>query len=120
MLQDKIRALRMERKISQTTLARKLHVTQGAISQWENGVTSPDTGQLIALSEVFGVSLDSLVGSVSEEKSKTDGSFLDGLTKSEKAAIDHLVWLLKNGSNRSLVDHAVFTIDSVYKQETEK
>ena len=53
-----IKRLRSERGYSQTQLARKLNVTQGAISHWENGLSMPEAAQLITLSQLFDVPLD--------------------------------------------------------------
>jgi transcriptional regulator with XRE-family HTH domain len=62
MLSDRIRALRKEHGYSQEQMARKLHLTQGAISQWENGLTVPAADQLMALADVFGITVDDLLG----------------------------------------------------------
>ena len=61
MLNKRIRALRKEHGYSQEQMARKLHLTQGAISQWENGLTVPAADQLIALADVFGITVDDLL-----------------------------------------------------------
>ena len=48
-------------------MARKLHLTQGAISQWENGLTVPAADQLMALADVFGITVDELLGREQQE-----------------------------------------------------
>ena len=48
--------------LSQEELANKIGVSRQAISRWERGEASPDTDNLIELSRVLGVSIDSLVG----------------------------------------------------------
>lgn len=48
--------------MTQQALADAVHVTKGAVSQWENGLRVPDVSTLLALADVFGVSLDNLVG----------------------------------------------------------
>ena len=60
MIGDKIKYFRMSKRYSQEQLARKLHVTQGAVSQWEKGRTAPDTMTLLNLAKLFDVSLDVL------------------------------------------------------------
>ena len=67
MLNERIRALRKEHGYSQEQMARKLHLTQGAISQWENGLTVPAADQLIALADVFGITVDDLLGREQQE-----------------------------------------------------
>lgn len=60
MVGSNIKRLRKQLGYSQTKFASLLHVTQGAVSQWEIGATRPDTDQLIAISKLFNVSMDSL------------------------------------------------------------
>ena len=62
MLGERLRDLRKQKGYSQTQMARKLHITQGAISQWENGLTTPAADQLVTLAQVFGISVDELLG----------------------------------------------------------
>lgn len=54
--------LRKERGLSQEELAEKLKVSRQAISKWERGDALPDLENLILLSELYGISLDRLVG----------------------------------------------------------
>ena len=67
MLADKIRSLRKAKGFSQAQMARKLHITQGAISQWENGITVPAADQLVTLAEVFEITVDELLGRDQEQ-----------------------------------------------------
>lgn len=53
-----IKRLRLGAGYSQEQLARKLGISQGAISQWEQGKTVPDTPMLLQLAQIFGVSLN--------------------------------------------------------------
>ena len=60
MIGNNIAALRKIRGLTQVDLARGIHVTQSAVSQWETGKTVPDLQQLYILSNFFGVSVDAL------------------------------------------------------------
>ena len=60
MLKDNIKRLRLEHRLSQEQFARRLHVTQGAVSQWESGRTLPDTAILLMIASEFNVPLDFL------------------------------------------------------------
>ena len=58
---------------SQEELADKLGVSRQAVSKWERGEASPDTENLIALSRLYGVTLDELVNKEpSESETKTN------------------------------------------------
>lgn len=56
-----IRKLRTEQGISQEDLAEKVFVSRQSISNWENDKTYPDIKSLLLLSEMFSVSLDTLI-----------------------------------------------------------
>lgn len=63
---DKLKDLRKSKNLSQEQLAEKLYVSRQAITKWENGTGLPDIENIVAISNLFGESLDSLL---SEEKS---------------------------------------------------
>lgn len=51
----------MDNDISQIQLATYLGVNQNTVSQWETGAREPSLSKLIAMSELFGCTLDELV-----------------------------------------------------------
>ena len=55
--------LRTKNGMSQDDLAEKVYVTRQAVSRWENGETVPNTETLKLLSELFNVSINTLLGS---------------------------------------------------------
>ena len=54
--------LRTKNGLSQDELAEKVFVTRQAVSRWENGETVPNTETLKLLSGLFGVSINTLLG----------------------------------------------------------
>ena len=58
---EKLQELRKQKGLSQEALAERLDVSRQAVSKWESGQTYPETEKLILISEIFGVTLDSLV-----------------------------------------------------------
>ena len=60
---DVIYELRTGRGLSQDELAEKVFVTRQAVSRWETGETVPNTETLKLLSNLFGVSINTLLGS---------------------------------------------------------
>lgn len=56
-----IRKYREQQKISQEELALKIFVSRQTISNWETNKSCPDVKSLIALSNIFNVSLDNFV-----------------------------------------------------------
>ena len=61
--QEVFTGLRKEAGYSQNEVADKLHVTRQAVSRWERGETVPEIETLQALSRLFGVSINTLLGS---------------------------------------------------------
>ena len=61
LLGTKIAKLRKKLGLTQTELAEKLHVSDKAVSKWENGGGFPEISILPKLSEIFGVSTDYLL-----------------------------------------------------------
>lgn len=62
MLSEKIKKLRQSKHYSQKQIAIKLGITQGAVSQWELGLTEPGADQLIALAQIFDTTVYELKG----------------------------------------------------------
>ena len=60
---DVLYELRTRSGLSQDELAEKVFVTRQAVSRWENGETVPNTETLKLLSNVFNVSINTLLGS---------------------------------------------------------
>lgn len=71
-LADRLVELRKEHKLSQEALAEKLGLSRQSISKWERAEASPDTDNLIALAEVYGVTLDELLGNNEPKAEKTE------------------------------------------------
>lgn len=58
---EKLMCLRRGAGLSQEQLADRLGVTRQSVSKWESGTAMPELSKLIALSELFEVSIDYLV-----------------------------------------------------------
>lgn len=59
---NNLKFLRQERGIGQVELAKKIGVSNGIISLWENGLREPSLASLVSIALFFDVSLDELVG----------------------------------------------------------
>ena len=78
--EEKLTLLRKQFGLSQEDVADKIGVSRQAISRWESGATLPDAVNLIQLSNLFHVSIDSMLRDevaldeniVSNEKSDID------------------------------------------------
>lgn len=59
---NRIKQLRLERRMTQEELAKHLGIKQQTISSYESGVNRPDIDTLGKLAEFFGVSVDYIGG----------------------------------------------------------
>ena len=81
-LGEKIQALRNQHGLSQEQLAEKITVSRQAVSKWELDQSTPDLEYIIQLSEIFGVSIDSLVKQ--EQDCTSDSSAPDNTAETPK------------------------------------
>lgn len=90
--------------LTQDGLAEKLGVTAQAVSKWENDQSSPDISMLPKLSEIFGITIDELLGV--EKKQLIDAPVPAGPmpenvpcenTHSKRLGIGIALWLLMAG-----------------------
>ena len=58
---DKLKNARLKKSMTQEEVAEKLFVSRQSISNWENNKTYPDIGNVIALSDLYEISLDELL-----------------------------------------------------------
>ena len=67
MISETIKQIRKTHYLNQTEFANRIGVTQGAVSQWENGLTRPNLDQLRALSAAFNMSVNEIVDNAEDE-----------------------------------------------------
>jgi len=101
MIGIRIAELRKSHGMSQKALGDKLHVTQGAVSQWENERTLPDTQQQRAIASFFDVSLDYLTGLSNDPKAISQSySVSASMDMSASSAEDQEIWALRESLRR--------------------
>ena len=70
-IEERIINLRKVNRLTQSELAKKLHVSDKLVSKWETGEGQPSMDDVIELSKIFGVSVDYLVtGTLRDNDSK--------------------------------------------------
>ena len=96
MLDENIKALRKSKGLSQQDLADKLNVVRQTISNWEQGLSVPDSDLLIALSEALETPVSTLLG---ETVSSSEADEVKAL--SEKLEIINLQFARRKAVRRS-------------------
>lgn len=93
MIAETIAKLRKSRGLTQAKMASALHVTQGAVSQWETGRSLPDVQQMFILADFFGVTVEELSSGVAPAPAPAPAprpNPASGLTLEEQAELDQL------------------------------
>lgn len=62
----KLEYQRRKKNLTQRKVAAALGVTEGCVSCWESGRYQPKLQKLVQLSKIYNVSLEDLIGTVSE------------------------------------------------------
>ena len=73
-LNERLISLRKDKRMSQQDLAEALNVSRQAVSRWEVGIAIPSMDNLLALSKLFGVPTDELIGVPESEKTQGSGN----------------------------------------------
>lgn len=85
---SKIHDLRKEKRVSQTELAKQVHVSQATVTAWETGKAEPSSSALNSLADYFNVSTDYLVGR-SAIKNPESRDFFDVMSFDGKPLSEH-------------------------------
>ena len=81
MISMRIRELRKQAKLSQEMMAEKIGVSRQAITKWETGLGVPDIENLIAIADLFKLSLDELMGRDIEHETLTKDYLYESVTE---------------------------------------
>jgi transcriptional regulator with XRE-family HTH domain len=96
----KIRRMRIERGLTQQTVADEMGVTKGYISRIENSNTAPPVGTLISIAKVLGVDMNAIFDSENSETIMTltseDQRVLVARDKSAEIKYAHLAMKFPN------------------------
>lgn len=69
---EKLKAIRKQAGMSQEKLAERLGVSRQAVTKWETDTGIPDIENLLAISALFNISIDELLGNKKAEKKQAD------------------------------------------------
>lgn len=68
---ERLFLLRKQKGLSQEELADMTEVSRQAVSKWERGEAVPDIDKLVKLSQIYGVSIDSIVREMRRSRRRT-------------------------------------------------
>lgn len=98
MIEERIKSLREERKITQQELAQYLGVTQKTISNYEKGERSPDPETLKKIADYFDVTVDYLLGRSNHRKlTRRDERDIEKIIEETRQRIENTEGLMLDG-----------------------
>lgn len=100
MVADRIKALREEKGLTQTELAKQIGITRSSVNAWEMGISVPSTQYIVELSYIFKVSTDYLL-CVDTSASLS----VAGLTETDIQIVHSLISHLKGKNQQNLHIH---------------
>lgn len=71
-LNEQIKHYRKQAGLSQEKTAEKIGVSRQAITKWENGTGTPDIANLMAIADLFQISVDELLSNEKAQKKQSD------------------------------------------------
>ena len=103
---NRLYELRKKQGFSQEELAEKLGVSRQAVSKWERSESSPDTDNLIALAQLYGMSLDELI--YGEKADKEEAKVDDASSDNKEADNDESTVYENDGDKVKINSDSIF------------
>ena len=95
----RLRELREKKRLSQQQLADWLGLTRFSISNYENNTQTPPADTLVRLADIYGVSVDYLLGVKNDRKRVL---VIEGLTPSQEKALEILAEEFREANSKSI------------------
>ena len=87
---NKIKLCRKDKGMSQEELGQQLMVSRQTISLWETGQATPTIDNLMRLKEIFGMSLDGILGNENSAKPEAEEVYSFNVTPDDHCAIQRI------------------------------
>ena len=95
----RLRELREKKRLSQQQLADWLGLTRSSISNYENNTQTLPADTLVRLADIYGVSVDYLLGVKNDRKRVL---VIEGLTPSQEKALEILAEEFREANSKSI------------------
>ena len=95
----RLRELREKKRLSQQQLTDWLGLTRSSISNYENNTQTPPADTLVRLADIYGVSVDYLLGVKNDRKRVL---VIEGLTPSQEKALEILAEEFREANSKSI------------------
>ncbi len=113
-LGEKIQQLRKISGISQEQLAEQLGVSRQSVSKWELNDSVPEAGKLLAISELFSISLDELLKENKDDEVKGNDEDKDAGVLKQLAGINVAQRLVNIGATAIIIGLILFVLEFMF------
>lgn len=96
----RIKSVRKRQKLTQSQLASALHKSESAVRMWELGKSEPDSESITAMSKIFNIPTDYLLGLpyiVTRPQEDWHSNEIEEYDRSDKATKEYLLYKWGNG-----------------------
>lgn len=114
----KLAEFRKAAGLSQESLARTLDTSQQSIGRWENGKAEPGLGHLLALTDMYGVTLEELLGRQRPAETATLPLEFEDVSKADPAHSITRDELAKINAAIRRISTATKTLGGIFPPET--
>lgn len=108
MLSDTLKEIRRRHYLNQSEFAKKIGVSQSAVSQWEHDMTRPNSYQLQAISKAFNISVDDILQDQPQEQeiklSAVELRLVLAFRKADRAICEAALTMLENSVSKKAAE----------------
>ena len=110
---DTLARLRRERGLTQAELAARLGISKSAVSMYERGNREPELDLLEKMADVFGVSVNALLGRAEDELVNADPALTEYLEQLRDRPELRMLFSLTKNATKEDVEAAVKIIEAL-------
>lgn len=111
MFKDALKSLRLQNKMTQEELSRKLNMSKSAISMYESGVREPNFETLEAIADIFNVDINTLM----DKKPSDNDELQEYLEELKNRPEMRMLFSVSKNATKEDVEQAVKIIEALKK-----
>ena len=111
MFKDALKSLRLQNKMTQEELSRKLNMSKSAISMYESGVREPNFETLETIADIFNVDINTLM----DKKPSDNDELQEYLEELKNRPEMRMLFSVSKNATKEDVEQAVKIIEALKK-----
>lgn len=111
MFKDALKSLRLQNKMTQEELSRKLNMSKSAISMYESGVRKPNFETLETIADIFNVDINTLM----DKKPSNNDELQEYLEELKNRPEMRMLFSVSKNATKEDVEQAVKIIEALKK-----